>query len=358
MTQWVATKDENGMSLSRFTHSPTHRFTIFHIKGGSIMPFTNKRRHLVDWVLPLACFIAVTGFVPGSEAATTSAKFPQSSFGSPEDAVSALIYAVRNNDTRDLELIFGSEAKALLESGDEIDDAQARAHFLKSYEDKHYLEKDGNERAMLVVGEHGWSFPIPMVREGDRWRFDAAQGREEIFNRRIGQNELFAIKTCLAYVDAQLEYASEDRTGDGVLQYAQKFASTPGRKDGLYWETAPGEEPSPLGPLAAAARSEGYTRAREKSSPTPYHGYYYRILNAQGPKAPGGAYNYVTRGKMIGGFALAAHPAKYGVSGIMTFLVNHEGIVYEKDLGKSTAKIVADMKIFNPDKTWRKVESP
>ena len=195
-----------------------------------------------------------------------------------------------------------------------------------------------------------------MVKQGESWRFDTRQGAQEIIDRRIGKNELSAIQVSLAYVDAQREYAARDQDGDGLLEYAQKFVSEPGKKDGLYWESREGEEPSPLGPFAAQARKEGYTRKKAGNQPSPYHGYFYKILKAQGKNAPGGAYSYVVRGKMIGGFALVAYPASYGSSGIMTFIVNHDGVVYEKDLGKNTEASAQAMTSFDPDQTWRKCE--
>jgi hypothetical protein len=191
------------------------------------------------------------------------------------------------------------------------------------------------------------------VKTGVRWRFDAKQGMMEILSRRIGRNELDAIQTCLAIADAEREYSSVDRDGNGRLEYAQKLMSTPGRKDGLYWEVRPGETPSPLGPLAAKAQAEGYVQGKK---PMPYHGYFYRILTAQGENAQGGARSYIINGRMIGGFALVAYPATYGDSGVMTFIVNYKGVVYQKDLGPKTAEAARVMSAFDPDGTWRKAE--
>ena len=218
------------------------------------------------------------------------------------------------------------------------------------------LEKETDKKVTLVVGNQEWPFPIPIVKKGETWVFDTKAGNEELLNRRIGRNELNTIQTCLAIVDAQREYAMKDRDSDKLLEYAQKFWSTPGKKDGLYWEAKEGEAQSPLGPLAARAVEEGYDGRKPGDKPMPYHGYFYRILKAQGKNAPGGAYDYVVRGKMIGGFALVVFPAEYGASGIMTFIVNHDGVVYQKDLGKETGKIAKAMTKFDPDKTWKKVE--
>jgi hypothetical protein len=193
------------------------------------------------------------------------------------------------------------------------------------------------------------------VKSGQEWVFSTEEGKEEIINRRIGRNELYTIRVSLAYVDAQREYASKDRNGDGVLQYAQHFMSQKGNKDGLYWEAAPGEKSSPLGPLVASATKEGYT-ARKGEKPSPYHGYYFKILKSQGSSAPGGELDYVINGKMVAGFGLVAYPAEYGVSGIMTFTVNQLGIVFEKDLGPKTEEIAKAITRYDPDKTWKKVE--
>jgi hypothetical protein len=194
--------------------------------------------------------------------------------------------------------------------------------------------------------------PIPLVQDAAGWWFDASRGREEILNRRIGRNELSAVQVCLAYVDAQREYYVRDPDGDALLQYAQRFRSTPGKRDGLYWDAQPDEPPSPLGALVARAEAEGYPTKRPSGARIPYWGYYYRIVKAQGPHAPGGAYDYVVRGNMIGGFALVAYPAEYGASGVMTFIVSHDGVVYQKDLGPGTAAAARALTRFDPDPSW------
>ena len=276
-------------------------------------------------------------------------------FESTEAATQAFVAALRGGDTKGLVSILGSEGRTLVSSGDPVSDRQSREKFLQAYDTANRLIPYGTT-TVLQVGPDDWPFPIPLVKDGERWWFDARRGREEILARRIGRNELFTIETCLAYVDAQREYYAEDRTGGGVLEYAQQFASTPGKRDGLYWPTRPGEPPSPLGDLVASARAEGYRR--EGSRPTPFHGYLYRILAAQGPAAPDGEYDYVTRGHMIAGFALVAFPAQYGVSGVMTFIVNQDGVVYQKDLGPNTRALGLAMKTFNPDASWTKAEVP
>jgi hypothetical protein len=283
-----------------------------------------------------------------------AAQARQTTFGSPGEAVKALVDAVKAGDMKALSGIFGPAGKDVLSSGDATQDRAGRERFLKAYETKNALVQDGDAKAVLQIGAEEWPFPIPIVKKGEKWSFDTKKGREELINRRIGKNELNTIQVCLAYVDAQREYASKDRDGDGRFEYAQKIVSTPGTKDGLYWEAKTGEEESPLGDFAARATKEGYKKTSNK--PIPYHGYFFKILKAQGKNAPGGAYDYIHKGKMIGGFGLVAYPAQYGVSGVMTFVVNHEGAVYEKNLGKNTEKLARTIKRFDPDKTWKKVE--
>ncbi|MGE5219958.1 MAG: DUF2950 domain-containing protein [Chloroflexota bacterium] len=274
----------------------------------------------------------------------------QKSFSSPAEAVKAAIAAARSNNDKEMLAIFGAQAKELLYSGDAVADKQRRAQFLAAYDEKNRLATEG-DHTVLYVGKQDWPFPIPLVKKSDSWIFDTEKGREEILNRRIGENELYTIQSMLAIVDAQREYARKDRDRNALLEYAQKFISDPGKKNGLYWETKAGEPQSPLGPIMTQIRGEGY-QMKPSATPVPYHGYYYRILTAQGKDAPGGAYSYLVKGKMIGGFAVVAHPAQYGNSGVMTFIVNHEGKVFQKNLGANTAAIARGMKEYNPDKTW------
>ncbi len=282
-----------------------------------------------------------------------AAKPKQLSFESPEAAVEAFIRALGNHDKKALLALFGPGSEPLITSGDPTDDREREAAFVGRYSEKNRLEAVGEKKVILHVGNNDWPFPIPLVKAGATWRFDTKQGKQEILNRRVGENENEAIQTCLAIVDAQREYAAVDRDGDGLLEYARTFASTSGRQDGLYWVTAPGEKPSPLGPLVAKARSEGY---RKGEKPVPYNGYFFRILTEQGKSAKGGAYSYLVRDRMVGGFAVVAYPATYAASGVKTFIVNHEGVVYEKDLGPDTLKLARAMKAYNPDKTWKKAE--
>ena len=301
-------------------------------------------------LLMAAAFIVLVISTP-SQAETVKHR----TFAFPEEAVKALIEALKSKDAKAVEAIFGPGSRDLLWSGDPVADETAREQFLRRYAEKSRLEVSG-AKASLTLGNDDWPFAIPIMKKEGLWSFDSKQGREEILARRIGLNELSAIQACLAYVDAQRDYGLKDRDGDGLLEYAQKFRSDKGKKNGLYWEVKAGDEQSPLGPLFAEAQEKGYTVKQSGGKPAPYYGYYYRILTAQGKSAPGGAYDYVVNGSMIGGFAMVAYPAKYGSSGIMTFIVNHDGVVYQKDLGKNTEKTAQAMKLFNPDSTWKKVK--
>lgn len=288
---------------------------------------------------------------------SSAATAKQKTFASPEKAVQALVDSLKKADRASVKAILGPGSEKLI-SGDEISDRRVRERFLSAYDEMQRLDREGKSRAVLVIGQNEWPFPIPLVRQNKRWRFDTPAGIQEIINRRIGANELDTIQTCLAFIDAQQEYAMSDYTGNGMREYAARFWSDPGKKNGLYWQTAEGEEPSPLGELFAKARSEGYAEKKSGEGPSPYHGYFYRILTAQGEHANGGAYDYLVNGHLIGGVALIAYPAKYGVSGVMTFIVNHEGIVYQKDLGRKTAETASAMKLFDPGPGWNKVETP
>jgi len=279
----------------------------------------------------------------------------QKTFESLDDAVNAFVTAVRADDQKALVQILGPLGRPLVSSGDAAADRAAFKRFIAEYDRAHRLEGGGG-KVILYVGDDDFPFPIPLVPDGPYWRWDTDAGDEEVVNRRIGRNELGAIQVSLAYVDAQREYYAQDHSGSGILEFAKSLASSKGKQDGLFWETRPGEKASPLGPLVAEARATGYRRPAG-GGPVPYQGYFYRILLAQGPDAPGGAYDYVVKGHMIGGFALVAYPARYAVSGIKTFIVNQDGVVYEKDLGPKTAQVAGAMKTFNPDSTWHKVES-
>jgi hypothetical protein len=277
----------------------------------------------------------------------------QHTFATPEDAAKALVDAVRANDRKALLDVVGAKARNWLMTSDEIADREESRLFIAAYDKKNAVVKSGDDKAMLTVGDESWEFPAPIVRKAGTWSFDADAGREEILNRRVGRNELDTIQTLLAIVDAQREYATAE--GNKLRDYAARFASTPGKKDGLYWETAAGELPSPLGPLVAKAVREGYGEKVKAGRVEPYQGYLYRMLTSQGPNASAGAYDYILDGKLFGGFAVLAYPAAYGNTGVKSFIVNHEGVVYEKDLGPATLDQAAKIRRFDPDKSWTKV---
>jgi hypothetical protein len=273
------------------------------------------------------------------------------SFATPREAAQALVDAAEHNDTAEMLKLFGPAGKDIVESGDAAEDQRSRAEFARRAHEKLQIETgpaDPN-RATIVVGSDNWPMPVPLIATNGQWHFDPAEGRLSILARRIGRNELTAIDVSRAYVEAQTEYATRDRLASGTLEYAQNINSSPGKKDGLYW---PGE-PATLVPKAFADAAAALAGSKK---PVPYHGYQFHILKAQGPDASGGATDYVVKGKMIGGFALVAFPEEYGVSGVKTFIVNHQGIVYQKDLGPMTGTLARQLTRFNPDKTWKRVE--
>jgi len=302
------------------------------------------------WIINVVLVIAIVSAAWG-QPATGAVK--QRSFASIEDAARALVDAVKTGNRKEMLAILGEDGKGIVWSGDEVSDKRGRERFVAEWDAQHHFEAGGG-KVVMVIGRDNFPFVIPIVPDGPGWRFDTAAGKEEILNRRIGRNELNTIQTCLAYVDAQREYYARDPDKSGLLHYAQKFASSPGKRDGLFWPTKAGEAPSPLGLLVAKAQGEGYSK--RSAAPVAYWGYYYRILTAQGKDAPGGAYAYLAHGHLIGGFAMVAFPAEYGVSGVMTFVVNQDAIVYQKDLGPQTESIARAMKQFNPDSTWEKVK--
>lgn len=286
--------------------------------------------------------------------AASSAALAQQDYKTPQDALDALVTTAKSGDQKATLVVLGRGGEDIISSGDKVSDDDARQRFVAAYDTKHQIAMEGDNRAIAIIGDKDYPFPIPIIRnKNGTWSFDTDDGRREILYRRIGRNELDTIQTCLAYVDAQNDYAAKDR-GAGVGVYAARFISQSGKKDGLYWPTAAGEEESPLGELFAQATAQGYRPGQGRS---PYHGYYYKILTKQGAAAAGGAADYVVNGKMIGGFALVAYPAEYRNSGVMTFIVNHAGTVFQKDLGPDSARIAENMTSFNPDKTWTKVDT-
>lgn len=274
-------------------------------------------------------------------------------FASAEEAMNAVVTAAKAKDTNTLHSIFGPERRGLA-SADAVQAADAFDKFVNRLTEKVELVRVSDSKVTIQLGADGWPFPIPLVKEDGRWFFDTAAGREEILNRRIGMNELGAIRVCRAYVDAQREYASEDRDDDEVLSYAQRLRSAPGKHDGLYWHAEAGEELSPFGPLIAQAKEEGYRRETKIMTDvqSPYRGYYFKILTKQGRHAPGGKYSYVINGHMIAGFAFVAWPAQWGNTGVMTFIVNQRGKVFQKNLGPKTASTAKAMQEYDPDSTW------
>jgi len=314
---------------------------------------TNKTAWLHALTLILFVALAILSTALASKKAALAME--QKVFTSPEDAVTALVAAVRDNNNAELIAILGPDSEDLVFSGDRVADQNGRNRFLDIYDEKHYLDHESNVKTILYIGSRDYAFPIPIVQKENVWFFDTQEGKGEVLNRRIGRNELYTIKVLHAYTEAQREYAAIDRCGGGP-EFAQRLTSSADKKDGLYWEAKEGEEESPFGPLIAKATEVGYEGRLGTDNPEPFHGYFFKILKAQGKHAEGGAFDYVVKGKMILGFALVAYPAKYGASGIMTFIVNQEGKIYEKDIGSNTAETAAKMTKYDPDNTWRKYE--
>ncbi len=318
------------------------KIPILHKIGGKV------------WSTLLACVVTVVLLISVSVSESGAAEVQQTRFSSPDEAVQALVAASRADDLKSLLAILGPGSKELISSGDSVADNASRDKFVASYELKHILKVKSAGTMILHVGADDWAMPIPIVKKGKSWGFDIGKGKKEILNRRIGRNELHVIDVINAYVDAQHEYASRDCRGSGKVEFAQNLISTRGTRDGLYWEAMEGEQQSPLGPLLAQAAQEGYA---VEGNLSPFHGYYFKILKEQGKHAKGGPYKYVVKDKMILGFALLAYPAEYGNSGVMSFVVNQEGIIYEKNLGKNTRRIAEAITIYNPDKSWKKVKN-
>jgi DUF2950 family protein len=293
--------------------------------------------------------LALRGAPQTNPATTITAQPPQRAFDNAQQAAEAMILAAQNDDVPALIEIFGPDGKDFVSTGDDVQDKNARASFAALAKEKMHVDIDPHnpKRATLSVGNEEWPVPVPIIKQGARWHFDSKAGRTEILDRRIGANELDVISICRGYAEAQKEYASEIRDDSGVNQYAQRIISTTGKHDGLSWRNPDGSEGGPVAEVIAKAIEEGYTN---KSGP--YHGYYFKTLTGQGPAAPLGQIDYVVDGVMIGGFALVAWPAEYQVTGVQTFLVSYDGIVYQKDLGPATAASASAMERFNPDKTW------
>jgi DUF2950 family protein len=280
-------------------------------------------------------------------------------FLTPEDAAKALVEAAKASDEKELLAILGPSLREWIESGDPVADREAKEKFVTDYEQKQSFDTSDPGKAILVIGDDDFPFPIPIIKTGDKWTFDPEQGKQEIIDRRVGENELDTIQTLLAIADAQSEYVELDPGGKGAPEYARRFISSPEKRDGLYWPSSGAEPQSPLGALVADAALAGYTPSTEggASSKNPFHGYYFRMLTAQSAHAPGGAYSYIANGRMIGGFAVIAWPAKYGASGYKTFMINQDQTVYEADLGPNTAAEVQEITTFDPDEDWKTVDT-
>jgi hypothetical protein len=310
---------------------------------------------LLGGLVMAACAHAPEPAMVESAPAPLPSGSPAETFASPADAVKALTEATQAKDVAAVRAIFGSAVTELL-SGDATQDAVEFGNFSKNVALMCNPVALSADKVVLYIGAENWPFPIPLVRANGKWFFDAIAGKEEVLNRRIGGDELTAISVCRTYVDAQHEYASVDRDGGGVLNYAQRLNSTPGHHDGLYWEPGDNEDISPFGPLVANAFDEGYDGEKPVGRTEPFHGYLFKILKEQGPDAPGGKYNYIINGNMVAGFALVAYPAHWGDSGIMTFIVNQNGKVYQRNLGENSAELAASLTEFDPDKNWTVVE--
>ncbi len=315
-----------------------------------VLPMINRR----FWSALLTCTAAMALLISVPARDSRAEEVRQARFTTPDQAVEALVAATRADDLKTMLAILGPGSKDIISSGDSVADNASRDKFVASYEQKHSLEAGTAGSMILHIGADDWSMPIPIVRKGNSWGFDIGKGKQEILKRRIGRNELRVIDVIDAYVDAQHEYASKDCSGGGKVEFAQRFISSPGSRDGLYWEAKEGEQQSPLGPLIAQAAKEGYTAEGNLS---PFHGYIFKILKGQGKHAEGGPYRYVVKDKMILGFALVAYPAEYGNSGVMTFVVNQEGNIFEKNLGKNTRRLAEAITAYNPDKSWKKIKA-
>jgi len=316
--------------------------------------FKIMKLSISHYLLPLLAILMVLSTVGPTFAA--SAKVRQSGFSSPAKAVNALASAVKSNNIKALKSILGPDSEKLILSGDPVTDQAGRDRFIELYNEKNQLEPKGSGRMVLTLGKDDFPFPLPLVRKRGMWVFDTKAGSREILNRRIGRNELAVMDVLKAYLEAQREYARKDHDRNGVLEFARKLNSSSGMQDGLYWEVKEGEDPSPFGLLMARADCEGYGKQFRAAPPEPFHGYYFKVLTKQGKNAEGGAFDYLVNDKMVLGFALVAYPARYRASGVMTFIVNQGGVIYQKDLGKDTVRIATEMTLFDPDNSWKKAE--
>jgi len=317
---------------------------------------TAKRKSAGDMKMRIANKFTVLALLSMLMGTRATWAVDQKTFASPAEAIHALVKAAEDGNQDEMLAVLGDDGKDLVYSGDPVQDKTGMEKFVKSYKTKHAIVTEDDKTRILQVGPNDWPMPIPIVNDGGKWRFDTAAGKEELLYRRIGRNELGAIAACRGYIDAQKDYAAEGHDGLPAGIYAQRLMSSSGKQDGLYWETAEGEPISPAGPFLAEAGGQGYEGEGLGGKSHPYHGYLYRILKAQGAAAKGGAKNYLSDGNLSGGVGLVAYPAEYKVSGVMTFVINQDGVAYEKDLGEKTAEIAKAMTEYNPDSTWHKVK--
>jgi len=320
---------------------------------------TTKRsgtcRTVNRWGLLLACVSMSIGISTSSNDLAAQS-LQQRTFPSAEDAAKTLVEVVKKGNVDDLLAIFGQDGKDLLDTSDPATARMNRQVFAVAAAEQWRLTDDGKDKKTLIIGNEDWPFPVPIVKAASGWRFDTAAGKEEVIARRIGRNELSAMDTIRAYVTAQRRYAEQGHDGNQPGIYATKFRSDPGKENGLYWPAAKGQKLSPLGDLVAQAAEEGRPVGADRTGLSPFHGYYFKILGAQGGAATGGAKSYLVKGQMSGGFALVAWPAEYDVTGVMTFMVNHDGVIREKDLGQETDALARKMAIYNPDASWRVIQ--
>ena len=317
---------------------------------------TAKRKSAGDMKMRIANKFTVLALLSMLMGTRATWAVDQKTFASPAEAIHALVKAAEDGNQDEMLAVLGDDGKDLVYSGDPVQDKTGMEKFVKSYKTKHAIVTEDDKTRILQIGPNDWPMPIPIVNDGGKWRFDTAAGKEELLYRRIGRNELGAIAACRGYIDAQKDYAAEGHDGLPAGIYAQRLMSSSGKQDGLYWETAEGEPTSPAGPFLAEAGGQGYEGEGLGGKSQPYHGYLYRILKAQGAAAKGGAKNYLSDGNLSGGVGLVAYPAEYKVSGVMTFIINQDGVAYEKDLGEKTAEIAKAMTEYNPDSTWHKVQ--
>jgi hypothetical protein len=355
--QMILHKLEFGVRLARIFH--ILGATCRHLNGRAVRqryPELGRRSSFALPVYKISGLGVVLLLLAGcsSPPVSTLGSAGEQRFASPQEAANALVTAAKAKDTNALHSIFGPEGRDLV-SPDAVQAGNSFSNFVRRLTRKVDLVRMSDSNIVLEIGADAWPFPIPLAQQGGQWFFDTAAGQEEILNRRIGVDELAAIRVCQTYVDAQREYAGQPRNGDGVLEYAQRLRSTTNTRDGLYWHTEPGEELSPLGPLIAQSREEGYNHATKimGENLAPYRGYCFRILTQQGSHAPAGKYKYIINNHMLAGFALVAWPEEWGNSGVMTFMVNQEGKVYQKNLGTKTSNVAATMTAYDPDPTWK-----